>query len=113
MTQQASDIFYRYDDVAYAPCVDEWDNPIPGSETLRVHLRKYTVLKRTPCGVWIDLGFGDKRFVNTKRRKQFACATRDLAKRSFIARKERQASIHMARVRRAEKAIRLVLGEKD
>lgn len=98
-----TEVFYRYEDVMYAPSLDEFDNP-SGPSKLVVHLREYKVLRHTPCGVRLT----DGRFVNTQRRKQFAHATKELAKASFIARKERQAAIYQARVNRAERAIRLV-----
>lgn len=103
-----SEIFYRYEDVQYAPRLDEYDNPIRGSGLLRVHLREYHVLKHTPCGVRLT----DGRFVNTQRRKQFAHATKEAAREAFIARKTRQASIHQARVSRAERAIRIIQGKE-
>lgn len=103
-----TEIFYRYEDVQYAPTLNEYDEPVRGSGLLRVHLREYKVIKHTPCGVQLDIG----RFVNTQRRKQFAHATKEAAKESFIARKERQASIHQARVNRAEKAIRIIQGKE-
>lgn len=104
----AAELFYRYEDVQYAPSLDEYDNPIRGSGALRVHLREYRVLKHTPCGVQLDIG----RFVNTQRRKQFAHATKEAAKEAFIARKTRQADIHQARVNRAVKAIRIIQGKE-
>ena len=103
-----TELFYRYEDVQYAPSLDEYDDPIPGSGVLRVHLREYRVLKHTPCGVRLGIG----RFVNTQHRKQFAYATKEAAKEAFIARKTRQASIHQARVNRAEKAIRIIQGKE-
>lgn len=106
------EIFYRYEDVQYAPSLDEYDDPIPGSGVLRVHLRTYEVAKHTPCGVQLEMGFGATRFVNTQRRKQFAHATKDAAKEAFIARKTRQAAIHQVRVNRAEKAIRIIQGKE-
>lgn len=103
-----TEVFYRYEDVQYAPSLDEYDDPIPGTGSLRVHLHEYRVVKRTPCGVWLDIG----RFVNTQRRKQFAHATIAGAKGSFVARKERQAEIHRSRAARAEKALRIIAGQE-
>ncbi len=108
------EVWYRYEDARYAAPVDEFDRPI-GSGELKVHLRQYEVIRHTPKGVWLrgarsgPWDFRDGRFVLKDARKRFACPTIDEAKQSFIARKQRQARIHRARVNQAEEAIRLVL----
>lgn len=104
----APEVFYRYEDVQYAPSVDQFDNIIRGSGRLVVHLRTYPVIRQTPCGVRIDTGMGGTRFVSNQYRKQFAHSTKEAAKASFIARKKRQASIYQARVNQAETAIRMI-----
>ena len=104
MTEQ--EYWYRYEDVVYAAPLDEYDRP-SGSRRLSVELRKYAVVKHTPCGVRLDLGC----FVSKTSRKRFAHATLEEARESFIARKERQASIHQLRVDRAENAIRIIKGD--
>lgn len=51
--------WYRFEDVQYAPSVDEFDYP-RGDGQLTVELRRYEVLKQTPKGVWPRLHCGDK-----------------------------------------------------
>ena len=104
--------FYRYEDVVYAPYPDE-DGERRGPGHLCVELRKYRVHSYTRCGVWLCGLFegpdaGRWKFVNTNARKQFACTTVELAKESFIARKQKQASIYEARARCARDAIHII-----
>lgn len=101
---------YRYEDVNYCTSSgDEYGDVSWHSSHTAVELRRYTILKRTPCGMWIaDTPHGscsDKRFVNLKATKKFACLTRTDAIKSFIRRKMRQASIYKARLARAEQAL--------
>ncbi|WP_315127330.1 hypothetical protein [Comamonas antarctica] len=102
---QVGDRWYRYEDVAYASPLDEYDRPT-GPGQLRVHCREYEVVKVTPCGVRLDIG----RYVSASSRKRFAHATKEDAKNSFILRKSAQLRIYSARCARAEQAIRLVTG---
>ena len=95
--------WYRFDDVMYAPMPSEYGEWV-GPSTLEVELRKYQVVKVTPCGVWLDVG----RFVKTAARKRFACPTEAEARESFLARKRRQLSILNAQVSRVERAIQRV-----
>lgn len=68
---------------------------------------KLPLLKRTPCGVVVrDIG-GSRRFIADSWRKRYACATYEEAVVSFVARKERQASIYEARASDARKAIKM------
>lgn len=95
-------IYYRYEDVQYAPPYDEFDNP-RGKGRLAVELREFAVAKVTKCGVRLDTG----RFVNANYTKQYARPTKELALTAFIARKTRQLQIHQSRVYRAHYAISL------
>jgi hypothetical protein len=99
------EMFYRYEDVSYAVLsnaeTESW------TSQLRVELREYPVLRRTPKGVWIDVGpqcfgYAHPRFVLLSARKRFACASIE------EARKRRQASIYEARARRARQALALL-----
>lgn len=100
------EIFHRYDDLSYAPPVDEFDNPMGAGSHELLHTT-YRVIKRTAKGAWIDLGFGDKRFVLLTARKRYACPTQAEALESFIHRKERQATIYQSRLDKAENAQRM------
>lgn len=110
------EIWYRYEDVHYAPPLDEYENPC-GEGTVEVHLREFKVLKRTPKGVWLVLNYNGyvtsdyRRFVLLDARKQYACPTKEKAIQSFIARKNRQISIYEHRVFRAKKALNIVKAE--
>lgn len=54
----------------------------------------YPIVKRTKCGVWIELWRGGKRkFVNLECVKKWACPTIEEARDSFYRRKSRQMSI--------------------
>lgn len=70
--------------------------------------QEYLILKRTPCGVWIDLGWrSDKKFVNLKAHKKWACETKAQAYESYAARKRRQIKILQAQVEAAEDLLRI------
>ncbi len=110
-TEPASELMYRYEDVAYAAPFDD-TGCLPG--TLEVELRTYRVVRRTAKGAWIAGCFPDsdgfdligaERFVLLAARKRFACPTIDEARQSFIARKRKQARIYKARMERALRAI--------
>lgn len=81
----------------------------------KLKLHKYRIIKRTPCGAWISLGYPPfsvidnmhRKFVNLKANKQFACETEERALESFYARKRRQIKILRAQLRRAERAVEL------
>lgn len=100
------EVWYRYEDVQYAPPPDEWGDR-HGTGRLAVELRTYEVVKHTPKGVWIDYAFG-RRFVLREANKRFACPTKGEAAASFKARKLRQAKIYEARASRARRALSLV-----
>lgn len=104
----APELWHRYDDRSYAPSLDEFDNPV-GRSVLRIVHTTYPVLKHTPKGVWLDLGFGGKRLVLHTSRKRFACSTKEEALRSLIERKKRQASIYRARAESAQTALFLAV----
>ena len=101
------DTFYRYEDLLVSAGVDEFDNPL-GPAQVRVYLHQFQVIRVTPKGVWID-GWFSKRFVLNEARKRYALPTKDEALQSFLARKERQASIYQTRVSRADQAIKAAL----
>lgn len=61
-----------------------------------VILEQYPVVKRTPCGAWINVR-SKRRFILAGTFKKFACATEEDARVSFFARKARQLKILRAR----------------
>lgn len=97
-------LWYRYEDVQYAPRLDENENAMD-SGMLSVELRSFAVAKTTPKGVWLRQFGGDDRFVRREARKRFACPTQKEALESFIARKERQQSILSAQLNRVTSAL--------
>jgi hypothetical protein len=52
----------------------------------------YKVLRKTPCGVIVDV-FGTEKFCNDKTRKRFGYPTKEEAFESFIRRKKKQLKI--------------------
>lgn len=100
------ELMYRYEDVAYAAPFDE-TGTLPG--TVKVELRTFKLIRRTPKGFWVALAAGSfigcTRFVLAGARRKFACPTIAEARTSFIARKRRQAGIYKARLDRALWAI--------
>ena len=106
MSEVTKEFLYRYEDYLVSAGVDEFDNPL-GPPSVKVSLRKFSVIKKTPKGVWIDIFLG-KRFVLSSARKRYACQTVEEAKDSFIARKNRQIHILGNRIKHAEEAIEKV-----
>lgn len=98
MSSTPREVWYRFEDYL----VDDY------SWKCRVVLRRFPVVKKTPCGVWLDLGLSCKRWVNQTAFKRFACPTIEEAKESFIARKKRAISIYRSRLRQAEAALQIV-----
>lgn len=94
--------WWRAEDRRYAD-YDPWaEFEQPTSSHLAVEIRCYPVVRHTPRGVWLDCGFGGKRFVRGDAVKQFAVPTRELALADLIARKKRHVAGAQARLRRAE-----------
>jgi len=75
---------------------------------VHVDLFMYSVVRKTPKGVWID--YGDReRFVlcgTTKSKKRFAYPTVKEALAGFLSRKGRQLNILHSQANRVEEAIR-------
>ncbi len=98
-----TEYWYRYDETHYAPPADEYGE-YHGKGSIRIHLNEYTVIRRTPKGVWLsrwpvtlwlgeEAGDREERFVLKDAWKRFACPTKEEAQASFIARKKRQLKI--------------------
>lgn len=75
-------------------------------------LERYPVIRETPKGVWLALGFGDRRFVLRTARKRWACPTEDEALESFKARKRRQCRILRAQLKHAATALAQVENDR-
>ena len=97
--------WYRFQETYYASSLDEFDNPIPDSGTVRLHLLKFDVEKTTPKGVRLAGG----RWVNESSRKRYACPSIEEARQSFLARKRAEIKHLLARVRKVEKALGLMV----
>ena len=98
-------VWYRVEDYQTAAPVDEFERVCGPSET-HLRLRRFEVIKTTPCGVWLAT-FDGPRFTRRDARKRFACPTLAEAIESFQARKKRQAAILMARAAAATKTLDL------
>jgi hypothetical protein len=107
MTDSEPEIWYRFEDQDYS-IADEYGDH--SHTQYGVREIKFEVVKHTPKGVWLTRqnGFGGKRFVLNESTKRYACATREAAKESYVARKEKQIRIYRARINRAEHHIMLV-----
>ncbi len=112
---KVGDTFYRYEERFWAPSLDEFENP-RGRAHSTIELIEFEVLKVTAKGAWITRAptktlFGvfrfhaEKRFVNLSAHKRYALPSKAEAITSFIARKERQASILEARAAQARELI--------
>lgn len=65
----------------------------------------YHVIKRTPCGAWVYISPGNKRFILNTGTKRFATADLEEAKTSFLARKRRHLAILRAQINGIEHAV--------
>ena len=104
-----TEVWYRYEDHLVSLGYDyEYDRS--WGSRVEIRLREFEVLRKTPKGVWIDLGCGvfsgGERFVLASARKRYACPTKEEARESFIARKKAQARIYEAGARRAKEALK-------
>ncbi|MBU9200319.1 hypothetical protein KTD31_02995 [Burkholderia multivorans] len=103
-------VLYRVEAQWYAPMLDEYDEP-SGSSSVVVTASAYPVVRVTPKGKWISLGFGGKKFVLSEARKRYAHETVDLAVESFRARKNRRISILQNQIARAHRELAKVESE--
>jgi hypothetical protein len=104
---------YRFEDHGYASRIDPFDDSDDNWTTrYQVELTAFLIRSITPKGWTIkaDNGLG-WRFINKTSRKQYALPTIEEALASFIARKEKQASIYEARASLARRMIELAKGD--
>lgn len=102
------EVMYRYEDM-----LESYNHLSP---KIRVILLKYFVKRHTPKGKWIDMGFGDEKFVLNDSKKRFAHETKEDAIQSFIKRKERQKRILSSQLEHAIDALEIaqkLKGEKS
>ena len=109
-----NEIWYRYEDIRYAPPIDEYERPIREGE-IQLKLRKFKVLSHTKKGVWVVWKISsfigsekEKKFILKDARKRHACPTKEEALESYKARKKRQIRILKSQLKYAEKALELV-----
>lgn len=115
---QVGDKWYRYEDKWYS-VADEWGEH--AYSTLRIELRLSYVGKVTPKGVWLttfpivpggrqvhEIHPDSKKFIAHSWTKKYACATKEEALESLIARRKRQKSIYETRARAAEEVLFMV-----
>lgn len=102
-----TEFLYRYEEIITAPLLDEHETPIANTASLKLYCKQYAIIRRTPKGAWIDMGFGFKKFVKLTAFKRYACSTKEDAWLSFRARKERQIAILSSQLRRARGALKL------
>ncbi|UTC30026.1 hypothetical protein STASHLEY_00920 [Brevundimonas phage vB_BpoS-StAshley] len=114
MSEQEVEYWWRAEDVTYAPSPDEYGER-HGPGTRDIQFTRYQVFKHTPKGVWVhnpnylrDLSetqgsYHGKSFVlKAQGGKRLCHPTQEDALVSYIARKERQASILAARLADAQ-----------
>lgn len=92
--------------VSYAPPLDQFDNPI-GEGRQQIVTEHLPILSYTASGAWIDV-YGQRKFVNLRARKQYACGTEADALASLRARKERQIVILSAQLRNATRVLKML-----
>lgn len=71
---------------------------------VNVALNHYEIKRKTPKGCWIDI-YGTEKFVLDNARKRWAYPTEELARESFIARKQSQIQHLKRQLEHAEAAL--------
>lgn len=69
------------------------------------YMAEHPIVKRTPCGVWIDR-WGTKKFVNLQADRKWAWPTKDEAMISLLKRKERQHAIIAHQLRQVTESLK-------
>lgn len=89
------EIWYRYES-----CLQE-------NGKVRFDISEFLVLRHTPKCVEID-NWGMKKFVLKNARKRYAYPTKELAKESFIIRKQKQIGHLKNQLKHAERALEAI-----
>jgi hypothetical protein len=105
-----TEVWHRF--VDYQEGVGFSDDDFYSSSETRIRHIKLNVISHTAKGVWLDRGFGDRKFVLNEARKRYAYPTVELAKESFIIRKKRQISYARQTIENAEAALELIVDIK-
>lgn len=106
--QAAPVVWHRFEAIKYASASYTIHGDFEyGEGRVEVEHRAYKVLRTTPKGVWLDVGFQPK-FVRRDAHRQFASPTIELAKEKFIRRKQRHLSILRKQAADVQKALELV-----
>lgn len=103
-TDTSLGFLYRFEETRYSVVIDAEREEYGTS--VKLELYAYPIVKKTPCGHTILINSGGilerrTRFVNESSTKQFACRNIAGAKRSFCARKAKQAKIYEAKAKYA------------
>ena len=99
--------YYRYS-VRHSFSLHDECDVLLSTNRVDVEFKEYDVLSYTSCGVWISLGFGHKKFVNTKVKNKWACSYIEEARESFLNRKNNEIKVLEAKIARVNKAINIV-----
>jgi hypothetical protein len=103
--------YFRFEEVRHGTgYTDEWGEYVSTGSYVRLQLREFKVIKETPQGVRInayDWREPNGKLILRTWNKQWASPTVEEARKSFIARKRRQALILEARLRQAKEAMEL------
>lgn len=111
-TEPSLGVYYRYEDSRVSTPHYDGNGDVSYFASSQVRLRSLPVLKRTPCGVWVETVSGNRRFVRLQGRKRYACPTEQEAQQAFIARKKAQLRLLLTQVEHVEFALRTVGEEK-
>jgi hypothetical protein len=66
---------------------------------------EFTVVRKTPQGVWIELWEGKRRFILNSAKKRWALPSREEAVESYIWRRRKQISILQKRLQMAQEEL--------
>jgi len=101
------DICYRYNYHLVSNGVDQFEDSL-GSR-VEIYFSSYKILNHTPCGFWIEYYNNvGKKFINTKKIKQFAHRNKTDAKVAFKKRKEKQLMIMRKAMSNIELALKII-----
>jgi hypothetical protein len=105
---------YRYGDHRGSYTYVDVDGDIrsAGDGYVEIYLMTWEVKRFTPCGFWIDLDFGEEKYIGHNHRKKFAHLNLDEARKSFKMRKLRQQRILKAQLRACEGCLNAIKDDK-